>query len=175
MMPTTIARTKRIANRIRACSGIIASMMNDSSPEDATIIATSAPKLSILCVYSETVAKPPMQPGIAPRSAPMITCPVLVLRRPLKKRPLDSMFNDSIIIIITTTRPVISMELRSASVSMCSMIYGCRLPRFACYDDCVSLNCVSTGLVRVMLFDPTGDEQVDQRAQWRVGGESYNY
>ena len=42
--------TNSIANSMRAFSGIIASMMNDSSPDDAIIIATNAPKLSILWV-----------------------------------------------------------------------------------------------------------------------------
>ena len=62
-----------------------------------------------------------MQPGMDPSSAPITTCPVLVLRSPLKNRPLDSMLSDSIIIIITMTRPLISMEFRRASVTMCSM------------------------------------------------------
>ena len=67
------AMTNRTANRIRACSGIIASIIKASSPEEAIIIATRAPKLNIRCVYRETVAKPPIQPGTEPRRAPITT------------------------------------------------------------------------------------------------------
>lgn len=121
MTPTMTDRTNRTANSTRACSGIIASITKDSSPEDAIIMATRAPKLNILWVYRDTVAKPPIQPGIDPRIAAMTTWPTFVFRRPLKKSPLDSMLIDSIIIIITVTSPVISIELRSMSMNKCVM------------------------------------------------------
>ena len=50
MIPTAIANTNSTAKMIRACSGIIASMTKASSPDEAIIIATRAPKLNILCV-----------------------------------------------------------------------------------------------------------------------------
>ena len=50
MMPVIMAITKRTANSMSACSGIMASMTKDSSPEEAIIMATRAPKLNILCV-----------------------------------------------------------------------------------------------------------------------------
>ena len=139
-----MAITKRTAKIMSACSGIMASMTKDSSPEEAIIMATRAPKLNILWVYRETVAKPPIQPGIDPRSAPMTTCPTFVRRSPLKNRPLDSMFSDSIIIIITTTRPVISIELRSMSINKCILSIYAFVPR---------------------LFDPACDEQVYDRTK----------
>ena len=117
--PVTIASTNRIANRIIAFSGNIASMTKASSPDEAIIIATRAPKLNSLWVYSETVANPPMHPGTDPSRAATITCPSLVLLNPLNSSPLDSMFSDSIIIIITTTSPVIRIEFLSISINKC--------------------------------------------------------
>ena len=140
-----MAMTKSTAKRINACCGIIANMTNDSSPEEAIIMATRAPKLIILCVYSDTVAKPPIQPGIEPRRDAMITWPVLVFLSPLNTIPLDSMFKDSIIIIITTTRPVIRMLFLSMSMKRC-----------------------------MALFDPSCDEQVHDRTKRGVCGK-YDY
>ena len=99
-----------------AWSGIIASITNASSPDDAIIIATSAPKLNILCVYKETVANPPIHPGMDPRTAPKITCPTLVFLSLWNSFPLDSIFRDSIIIIITITRPVMSTAFLNISM-----------------------------------------------------------
>ena len=56
-----------------ACSGIIASMMKASSPDDAIIMAIKAPKLNILWVYRDTVANPPMHPGTEPNRAAITT------------------------------------------------------------------------------------------------------
>ena len=71
--PVITAMTKRTANMLSALSGTIASMTNASSPDDAIIMATSAPKLNILCVYSDTVANPPMHPGTEPSRAAVTT------------------------------------------------------------------------------------------------------
>ena len=106
----------------------MASMTNASSPDDAIIMAIKAPKLNILCVYKETVAKPPIQPGIEPKSAAMTTWPVFVFLRPLKTIPRDSMFKDSIIIIMTTTRPVIRIEFLNMSRNRCISILQSNLP-----------------------------------------------
>ena len=100
----------------------MASMTKASSPEEAIIMAIRAPKLNILWVYKETVAKPPIQPGIEPRRAAITTCPVFVFLSPLNTIPCDSMFKDSIIIIMTTTRPVISTEFLNMSMKRCMMI-----------------------------------------------------
>ena len=72
-MPAATATTNNIAKIRSAFSGIIASMMKASSPEEAIIMAMRAPKLNILWVYSDTVANPPIHPGIDPRSAPKTT------------------------------------------------------------------------------------------------------
>ena len=145
MIPTATARTNNIANTISAWSGIMASITNASSPEDAIIMATSAPKLNILWVYRDTVAKPPIQPGIEPRRDAMITWPVLVFLSPLNTIPLDSIFKDSIIIIITTTRPVIRMLFLSMSMKRC-----------------------------ISLFYPSGDEKVHYRTKRGVCGQCDN-
>ena len=101
-----------------AFCGNIASIMKASSPHEAIIMAVNAPKLMILWVYRDTDANPPMHPGMSPSRVEMITCPILVRLRPENISPLDSMFRDSIIIIIMTTSPVISMELRIMSISI---------------------------------------------------------
>ena len=91
-------------------------------------MAIRAPKLNILWVYKETVAKPPIQPGIEPKRAAITTCPVLVFLSPLNTIPWDSMFNDSIIIIMTTTRPVIRTEFLNMSINRCIVILQSSLP-----------------------------------------------
>ena len=48
IIPTATAMTNMTANMTSACSGIMASMMKASSPEEAIIMATRAPKLNIL-------------------------------------------------------------------------------------------------------------------------------
>ena len=100
-------------------------------------------------MYSETAAKPPMHPGTEPSSAATMTCPNLVLRSPLNKSPLDSIFKDSIIIIMITTKPVISTEFRNISISKCPINAS-------------------------VLFNPAGNKQVDNRAERGIGGESHN-
>ncbi len=68
-----MARTRSPAKIARAWSGIIASMIKASSPEEAIIMATRAPKLKRPWVYRETVANPPIQPGTEPRRAAIMT------------------------------------------------------------------------------------------------------
>ena len=91
-------------------------MMKASSPDEAIIMATRAPKLNIRWVYRDTAAKPPIHPGMEPRRDAMTTWPNFVFLRPLKTMPLDSMFKDSIIIIMTTTSPVIRTAFLIASI-----------------------------------------------------------
>ncbi|MPN23121.1 hypothetical protein SDC9_170507 [bioreactor metagenome] len=61
-------------NKITAVFGIIAINTNASSPEEAIIIATNAPKLRRLWVNNETTANPPIQPGIIPSRVATNTC-----------------------------------------------------------------------------------------------------
>ena len=122
-MPTATATANRIRNIHRASLGNIASITNASSPEDAIIIATRAPKLTMPCVYRDTAAKPPMQPGMSPSSAETTTWPALLFRRAAKRPPRELMFSVSMSIIITTTSPAISTAFLSES-SMRSTIIG---------------------------------------------------
>ena len=68
-----MAITNNTPKSIMALPGNIASITKASSPLEAIIIATRAPKVSILWEYSDTVAKPPTQPGMRPITAPKST------------------------------------------------------------------------------------------------------
>ena len=70
-----MATTNKTNIKNKASLGIMASITKASSPEEAIIMAIKAPKLSNLCEYIETAAKPPMQPGMMPKPAPKTTCP----------------------------------------------------------------------------------------------------
>ncbi|OPZ47550.1 MAG: hypothetical protein BWY95_01413 [Bacteroidetes bacterium ADurb.BinA104] len=94
----------------------MASITNASSPDEAIIIATSAPKLISPWVYSDTDANPPIHPGIIPRNADTKTCVTRRSRRRLNRRPSDFMLNTSMSIIIMITRPVTRMAVRRESV-----------------------------------------------------------
>ena len=117
--PATTATTNKMPIKTKASLGIMASMTKASSPDEAIIMATNAPKVSSLCEYIDTAAKPPIQPGIRPKPAPKTTCPMRFCRSLVNHFPCEWMLMYSIINIIIITKPVIKTLFLSTSKNKC--------------------------------------------------------
>ena len=117
IMPTMTAKTNKTPISSKVCLGIMASMTKASSPDDAIIMATNAPKLSNLWEYIETAAKPPMQPGMRPNPAPKTTCPAGCWRSRENHFPCELRLTNSSNSIMIVTKPVIKTLFLSTSTN----------------------------------------------------------